>query len=190
MSLVFWYLCIAAKLRRLTDTRSLLSMPMPIILPAPSLLRIQLNQRIDPHNRHTRFYRALQLPHLTHTRLQHARLHRIHHLPSRQIQPVVLVVPLFRDVFLMSAGGGGRGGSVGRGVFNGGDGVRGGGGFGGALGVCVVGAEFGDEVGGVEGGVVEKGGGDEEESGGEGADGELFAGALWVGIGLAGYSRG
>lgn len=63
-------------------------------------------------------------------------------------------------------------------VLGGGGGRMRGGCFGGALGVRVVGAEFGDKVGGVEGSIVEEGGGDDEEGGGEGADGKLFAGAL------------
>ena len=42
----------------------------------------------------------------------------------------------------------------------------------------MVGAELGDEVGGVFGGVDGEGAGDDEEGLGEFADGELFAGAL------------
>lgn len=50
--------------------------------------------------------------------------------------------------------------------------------LGGTLGVCVVGAEFGDEVRGVERGVVEEGRWDHQEGGSEGTDGELFARTL------------
>ena len=57
---------------------------MPII-PTTSLLRIQLYQRIDPHNRNTCLNRTLQLPHLTHTRLQHTRFDLIYHFSPRQI---------------------------------------------------------------------------------------------------------
>ena len=42
----------------------------------------------------------------------------------------------------------------------------------------MVGAELGDEVGGVFGGVDSEGAGDDEEGLGEFADGKLFAGAL------------
>ena len=81
-----------------------------------SLLRIQLDQRIDPHNRNTCLHRTLQLPHLAHTRLQHPALDLIHHLPPRQIQSIVLVVSTLGDgvgLFLLVAvvcgffGGGG-----------------------------------------------------------------------------------
>ena len=64
----------------ITDIISSASMPMSIILPSPPLLRIQLNQRINPHDRHTRLHRAFQLAYLAHTGLQHSRLHAIHHL--------------------------------------------------------------------------------------------------------------
>ena len=42
----------------------------------------------------------------------------------------------------------------------------------------MAGAELRDELGGIEGRVVEEGGGDDKEGGGEGTDGELFARAL------------
>lgn len=70
-------------------------MPMPII-PTTPLLRIKLYKRIDPHNRNTRLNRTLQLPHLTHTRLQHTRLDLIYHFPPRQIQSIVSVPSSFR----------------------------------------------------------------------------------------------
>ena len=76
---------------------------MPIILLTTTttpLFRIQLDQRIDSHNRYARLDRTLQLPHLAHARLQHARLDAIHHLTPREIQTIVLVVLLSSDVFL------------------------------------------------------------------------------------------
>ena len=84
-------------------------MPMPIIS-TTSLLGIQLDQRINPHNRNTRLNRTLQLPHLTHTRLQHTRFNLIYHFPSRQIESVVSVPsPLGeqRGFFVVLAGGAG-----------------------------------------------------------------------------------
>jgi len=140
---------------------------MPV-LPAPPLFRIQLNQRINPHYRNTRLHRTLQLPHLAHTRLQHPRLDLIHHFSPRQVQPVILVVLALGDGVVLLVGGFG-GGGVGRGFVD-------------ALGGGVVGADLGDEVGGVFGGVDGEGAGDDEEGLREFADGELFAGALGLGI--------
>ena len=52
----------------------------------------------------------------------------------------------------------------------------------------MVGAELGDEVGRVFGGVDGEGAGNDEEGLGEFADGELFAGALWfLRLALLGY---
>lgn len=153
-------------------------MPMPVLpaaAAAPPLFRIELNQRIDPHDRNTRLDCTLQLPHFTHTGLQHAGLDLIDHFAPCQIEPVILVVLALGDgVVLLVGGFGGRGGG-------GGGGRRG---FVDALGGCVVGAELGDEVGGVFGGVDGEGAGDDEEGLCELADGELFAGALGLGVRL------
>lgn len=62
---------------------------MPIIL--PPLLRIQLNQRIDPHDRNASLNRTLQLPHLTHGRFQDSQLDAIDAFPVLEIEAVVLV---------------------------------------------------------------------------------------------------
>lgn len=43
--------------------------PMPVIFSATSLLRVQLDQRINPHDRYASLHRTLQLLHLAHTRL-------------------------------------------------------------------------------------------------------------------------
>ncbi len=177
-------------------------MPMPIILPtSPTLLRVQLDQRIDPHDSHARLDRALQLLDFAHARLQHARLHAIVHPAFRQIKAVVLVILMFRLRFRV-------GGIVAQGVLLGrgatlgcgGVGCRGWGvpvgglglllgllvwlllllrravvggrcGRGCALGEGVAGAELGDELGAVFCCVHGEGGGDGEEGGGEGADG-------------------
>lgn len=66
-------------------------MPMAIIATITSLLRIELNQRIDPHNRHTSLDRTLQLLDLTHARLQYTRLHTVMHPAFTQIKTVVAV---------------------------------------------------------------------------------------------------
>lgn len=67
-------------------------MPVPRITP---LLRIQLNQRVNAHDRHTSFNSTLQLLDLAHTRLEHTGLQTILHLAIRQIQTVILVTPRF-----------------------------------------------------------------------------------------------
>ena len=74
------------------------SLPLPIILPTTPLFRIQLDKRIDPHDSHTSLDRALQLPHLTHTGFQHARLNTVDDFPTSEIQTVVLIVLLAGDV--------------------------------------------------------------------------------------------
>lgn len=133
---------------------------MPIILPTTPLLRIQLNQRINPHNGDTRLDRALQLLHLAHARLQDTGLETIMDFTVGQVEAVVLVPFAAGEAFCVVGGGGVGGGALGEGV---------------------AGAELGDEVGGVFCGVCGEGFGDREERGGEGGDGELFAGALGEG---------
>ncbi len=177
-------------------------MPMPIILPtSTTLLRVQLDQRIDPHNSHAGLDRTFELLDFTHARLQHARFDAIVNPAFRQIKAVVLVVLVFRLRFRV---GGvvaqrvllGRGATLGSGgiwcrswgVPVGGLGlllgllvwlllllrravVGGRCGRGCALGEGVAGAELGDELGAVFCCVHGEGGGDGEEGGGEGADG-------------------
>lgn len=77
------------------------SMPMSIVLTTTSPFRIQLNKRIDAHNRNTSLDCALQLLHFTHTWLQHARANLIDHFPPRKIQAVVFVVAVFGVEFLL-----------------------------------------------------------------------------------------
>lgn len=78
----------------------------PLLPPSSPLFHIQLNQRIDPHNRNTRLHRTLQLPHLGHARLQHPRLDLIHHFPPQQIEPVVLVAAaLLQELCFFARGG-------------------------------------------------------------------------------------
>lgn len=48
------------------------SVTMPVVTGITSLLRIELDQRIDSHDRYASLDRTLQLLNLTHTRLQHA----------------------------------------------------------------------------------------------------------------------
>jgi hypothetical protein len=133
-------------------------MAVPVVL--PSLLGIQLDQRVDAHDGHTRLHRALELLDLAHTRLQHAHLQLVAHAPLEQVQAVVLVVLLARERLFIF-------GVVRR--------VN-------ALGQGVPGAELGDQVAGVEGGVDCEGFGDNEEGLGEGGYGELLAGALSRGL--------
>lgn len=132
-------------------------MPMPIILPAPPLLRIQLNQRINPHNRDARLDGALQLLDLAHAGLQHAGLEAIVHLAVEQVQAVILVALAAGELFCVFGGGGVGGGALGEGV---------------------AGAQLGDQLGAVFCGVYGEGFGDGEEGLGEGGYGELFTGAL------------
>jgi len=161
-----------------------LLMPMSIIpSPITALISIKLNQRINPHNRHASLHRTLQLLDLTHTGLQHARLHTIVHTSLIEIEPVVAVpFRLGKRLRVRTVRGvralGDRSGrairslaSVSRRLVAGCAVAFGRRGLGGALAEGVAGAQLGDEFGGVFGGVDGEGGGDGEEGGGEGADG-------------------
>lgn len=68
-----------------------LHMPVSIITALALPLWIQLDQRIDPHDRHTCLDRTLQLLDLAHARLEHARLHAILDTSFAQIETVVAV---------------------------------------------------------------------------------------------------
>ena len=139
------------------------------------LLWIQLNQCVDPHDRHAGLHRALQLLDFAHARLKHAGLDAVVHAAFGQVEAVVAVALGLGDGFGVGVGGRLRGwvgvgvGCGGGGGCGVGDGVRG------ALGEGVAGAQLGDEVGGVFGGVDGEGGGDCEEGRGEGCDGELLS---------------
>ena len=112
---------------------------MSVIVSAAPLLRIQLNQRINPHDRHTRLNCRLQLLHLAHAGLQDTRLQAIVHLTVRQVKAVVLVA--FAACELLCVLGGRSVGGC-------------------ALGEGVAGAELGDEFGAVLRGVCGEGFGD------------------------------
>lgn len=148
-------------------------MSMSIVLSTTALLRIKLDQRINPHDGHTSLDSRFELLHLTHTRLQYARLHTIMHTTFREIKTIILVPlrlgqsfrvgpavlrrrwtlrRLRRAVRLLRLVGHGSG-------------------FGGALAEGVAGAELGDEFAAVFCCVDGEGGGDNEEGSGEGANG-------------------
>ena len=79
--------------------RSTLHMPMPIISALTLAFRIKLDQRIDPHDGYAGLDRTLQLLHLAHARLQHARLHAVLNPAFAQIEAVVAVALRFRKRF-------------------------------------------------------------------------------------------
>lgn len=101
---------------------------MPVI-PAPStpLLRIQLNQSINPHDGDASLDRALQLADLAHAGFQHPGTDLVHDFPARQIESVVFVVSAFCGDYAFVGGFSvlGGGSDVGVGLFGGG--FRGGG---------------------------------------------------------------
>lgn len=134
-------------------------MPMSVILPSTPILRVQLDHRIDTHNRDTGLNRALQLLDLAHAGLKHAGLDAVAHPTRAQVESVVLVVLLLsKRLFVLGAGG----------VMLVGE----------ALGQGVAGAQLRDELGTVFRCVDGERSRNYEEGGREGADGELFARAL------------
>lgn len=70
---------------------------MSIVFPTTSLFWVQLDKRIDSHDRYTSLDGALQLLDFTHTRLQHTRLDTIVDSAFHEIEPIVLVVFGFRQ---------------------------------------------------------------------------------------------
>ena len=64
---------------------------MPIILASTTLLRIKLNQRINPHNRHTSLHGTLELLDFTHARLKHARFHTVVYSTLYEVKAIILV---------------------------------------------------------------------------------------------------
>lgn len=136
---------------------------MAVVLSTTPLLRIQLDHGINAHNRHARFNRTLQLLHLAHARLQHARLQAVVHLAVYQVQAVVLVVLGSRKLLGVLGSGRIRGCALRKGMS---------------------GAQVRDKLGSVFCGVYGEGFGDGEERSCEGGDGELFAGALQIELDL------
>lgn len=84
---------------------------MPIILPASSLFRVQLNQGIDPHDSDASLDRALELFHFTHAGLEHASADLVDHFAAREVEAVVFVIAAlgreFLVVFFLPCGAGG-----------------------------------------------------------------------------------
>lgn len=70
------------------------------------LLRIQLNQRINPHNSHTSLHSTLQLLNLTHTGLEHTSLQTVVHSALDEIEAVVPVALGFGHLFRVGVRGG------------------------------------------------------------------------------------
>ena len=66
-------------------------MPMPIILPSATLLWIEFDECVDPHDGNARFHGTLELLHFAHTRFQHAGLDAVVHTAFRQIEAVVAI---------------------------------------------------------------------------------------------------
>lgn len=141
------------------------------------LLRVKLDQSIDPHDGHAGLDGALELLDLTHAGLEHAGLDTVVHAALGQVEAVVAVALGLGDGF--GVGVRGRLGllrrrrwvAVRRRRLGGRvrDGVRG------ALRQGVARAQLCDEVRGVFGGVDGEGGGDCKEGRGEGCDGELLS---------------
>ena len=70
-----------------------------------SLLRIELDERVNPHDSHTGLHGTLQLLHLAHAWLQDTQLQAISHAALGQIQAVVLIVLLARQGLLVFSSG-------------------------------------------------------------------------------------
>ena len=69
------------------------------------LLRIKLNQSIDPHNRHASLDSTLELLDLAHARLEHTGLDTVVHTALGEVEAVVLVALGFGDGFGVGVGG-------------------------------------------------------------------------------------
>ena len=146
------------------------------IVVAP-LLRVKLDESVDPHDRHAGLDGTLELLHFTHAGLEHTSLQAVVHAALGQVEAVVAVALGLGDGLGVGVRGGlgllrRRGRVAVGGCRLGGrvrDGVRG------ALRQGVARAQLCDEVRRVFGGVDGEGGGDCEEGGSEGCDGELLS---------------
>jgi hypothetical protein len=74
------------------------------IILAP-LLRIKLNQSIDPHNRHASLDSTLELLDLAHAWLKHTGLDAVVHAALGQVEAVVAVALGFGNRFGVGVGG-------------------------------------------------------------------------------------
>lgn len=69
------------------------------------LLRIKLNQRIDPHNRHASLNSTLELLDLAHARLEHTSLDAVVHAALGEVEAVVAVALGLGNGFGIGVGG-------------------------------------------------------------------------------------
>ena len=80
---------------------------MPVIhAVTTSLLRIELDERVDSHDRHTRLDGTLQLLYLAHARLQHTCFQTVVHPALGEVETVVLVAFGSCHLFCVGVGGG------------------------------------------------------------------------------------
>ena len=69
------------------------------------LLRVKLDQRIDPHDRHASLDSALELLDLAHAGLEHAGFDAVVHAALGQVETVVAVALCLGDGFGVGVGG-------------------------------------------------------------------------------------
>lgn len=78
---------------------------MSVAVVAALLLRVKLDQRIDPHDRNACLHSTLELLHLAHARLEHAGFDAVVHAALGQVETVVAVALGLGDGFGVGVGG-------------------------------------------------------------------------------------